>query len=61
MLKLPNRLRVPSPRAGWRRKIKSGLQAGMKYAGVGAALSAGAKGVSALENHNRAPQMGEES
>ena len=33
----------------------------MKYAVAGAALLAGAEGVSALVNMNRAPEMGEES
>ena len=61
MIKLPNSLRVPLPCAGWQRKIKTGIQAGAKYAGIGAALSMGAKGVSALVNHNKGPEMGEES
>ena len=61
ILKLPNRLRVPSPHAGWKRKVKTGLQARMKYAMVGATLSAGAEGVSALVNMNRAQEIGEES
>ena len=61
LMKWPRRLKVPSPHAGWKRKIKSGLQSGMKYAAAGATLSAGAEGVSALVNMNRAPEMGEES
>ena len=54
-------IRVPSTRIGWRRKIGNELKAGAKYAGIGAALSLGAEGASALVRHAEGPQMGADS
>ena len=61
ILKFGGSIRAPSPRIGWRRKIRKGLRARAKYAGIGAALSLGAEGASALVRHAEGPQMGEDS
>ena len=61
ILKFPSSIGAPSPRIGWRRKIRNGLRAGAKFAGIGAALSMGAEGASALVRHAEGPQMGEDS
>ena len=54
-------IRAPSPRIGWRRKIKNGLRAKAKYTRIGTALSLGAEGASTLVRHAEGPQMGEDS
>ena len=59
--KWPRKLRIPSPKQGWRGKIKTDLQTGTKYVAAGAMLSARAEGVSHLVNMNKVREMGEGS
>ena len=59
--KFGSSIRAPSPRIGWRRKIRNGLKASAKYARIGAALSLGAEGASALVRHAEGPQIGDNS
>ena len=55
----PRRLRVPSPKKGWKEKIKADLKTGAKYIAAGVLLSVGTKSVSHLVN--KVPKMGDDS
>ena len=61
LLKFGGSIRAPSTKIGWCRKVRNRLRAGAKYAGMGAALSLGAEGASALVRHAEGPHMGDNS
>ena len=48
----PRWFKMPSPKKGWKKTIKTDLKKGAKYIGAGMLLSAGAKSISHLVNRD---------
>ena len=57
--KLPKRFKLPSPKRGWCKRIKTDLKTGAKYLGAGMLMAGGVETVSHLVNRDQ--ELGDNS